>query len=139
MTATLYQNVRGALQAQAATAAGFPSQVAYENVMFTSTVGTPYARMTLMPQLGRPFSVSSDVKRHDGLFQVDIFYPANAGTALAEAAADAVRDALSAAKRLAAGSDILAIDYVERAAALQQPDWIQIPVTAKWHCFSVRN
>lgn len=134
-------DIRGALQTRAALAAGFPAedQRAFEGVVFTSTTGIPWARMTVMPTSGRPFSVSAADTAHMGLFQVDIFVPAGQGTAAAEIAADAVRAVFRAGTNLFQGRERIQIDYSERAQALQQADWIVCPVTVGWRCYSANN
>lgn len=138
---SLYQNIRGALQTRAATATGFPpaNQRAYEGVIFTSTAGVPYVRLSLIPSSGRAFALSGGRRRHLGLFQVDVFYPAAKGTAAAEVLADAIRDQFKPGIRLPLGSDIVLISYSERAAALFDASWTQIPVTVGWSCLTDRS
>lgn len=138
---SISQSIRAALQLRAATAAGFPAsdQIAYEGVVFTSTTGVPWARMWMMPQSGRPFSVDGGTTIHRGLFQVDTMVPDGQGTAAAEIAADAVRVLFRAGTRISQGSDTIIVDYSERGPAQQQPDWIFCPVTVAWRCYSQSN
>lgn len=138
---SLYQNIRGALQTRAATASGFPpvAQRAYENRLFTSTTGVPYARMTLIPSSGRPFSLSGARRYHNGMFQVDIFYPTLVGTAAAEQVADAVRAVFVPGTKVPLNGDMVLIAYSERHAGLDGKDWLQIPVTIGWSCLSDKD
>src|SRR5689334_407898 len=116
---SIYQAIRGALQEHAVQTPGFPSMVSYENVPFSSTVGVPYARFTLAPQMIRPFDLKDNTKGHIGLFQVDIFTPSGRGTADAEILADAVRDTFEAGTFVfTADADKVKFDYAERAQAL---------------------
>ncbi len=135
---SLYQNIRGALQTRAALAAGFPpaNQRAHEGMVFTSTTGVPYARLSLIPSSARPFALSGQRRQHRGLFQVDVFYPANKGTGPAETVADAIRDQFKPGDRIPLGADIVLISYSERAAALFDAAWTQIPVTVGWSCLT---
>ena len=122
--------------------AGMPpqSQTAFENVRFTSTPGTPWARLSLVPASSRPVAVNARTKRHDGMFLVDLFVPADTGTNAIEALANAVKDAFAPATRLILDGVAVQIDYAERSAVMsQQPDWLMCGVTIKWHSFSTRN
>lgn len=138
---TVSQNIRGGLQTQAMLAAGFPaqSQTAFEGETFAPTTGVPWARLTLMPQSGRPFDVPAGTTAHMGLFQVDMYVPDGLGTGAAEIAADAVRAVFRGGTILAIGGDRVLIDYAERAQAQQQPNWIFCPVTVRWRCYSASN
>ncbi len=135
---TLYQDIRASLTAQAKTAASFPTQVAYEDYFFQPTPGTPYARLTLIPSQSKPFSVDGGTSNTNGLFQVDIFCPAQAGTADAEARADNVMSVFRTGLRLAAGIDTIKIETSQRARAMVDASWIMIPVTVNWRVFTQR-
>lgn len=139
--ASLYQNIRGCLQSRALATPGFPARCAFEGALFSSTVGTPWARLTLMPQMGRPYSVSAGLMRHSGLFQVSVFLPAGGGpgTGAAEAIADAVKARFVAGMKLAQGGETVEIEYAERSQAMVEADWISAPVTVGWRCFSPNN
>ncbi len=139
---TLAQDIRGALHAQAITAAGFPAsnQIAEEGMPFTPTPGTTWVRLTFRPVQQRPFALAGQggVKGHKGTYLVDVYAPAGNGTADAESLADAVRDVFLPATRLALDSEHIIIDYAERAPALLGADWSTVPVTIGWRCFSRR-
>jgi hypothetical protein len=135
-------DIRGALQVRAATATGFPgsAQRYYEGLAFTPTIGTPYARMTLFPTQGRAAVIGGALVRHQGLFQVDLFYPAGLGTGAAETVADAVKAVFIAGLSVTQGSETVTIEYAERAAAIQQnADWLMVPITVGYHCYSINN
>lgn len=140
---SLYQNIRGALQNQALTAVGFPAanQVSYEGAEFSSTHGVSWAKLSLMPQRGRSAVIGAAQKLHSGLFQVDIFDPARGGpgTGGTEAKADAVKAVFAPGTVLTLNGERVVIDYSERAAAIITPDWIQVPVTVGWRCYSSNN
>lgn len=135
---SLLQEIRGALQLQAVTAAGFPAadQIDYEGNEFSPTYGVPWARMTLMNNSRLPFSVSGQSKITGGLFQVDLFYPVNKGTADIDVAADAVVDVFPLNMNLIRGTTRLWINYAQRTQLLQQPDSIHAPITVSWRCFT---
>jgi hypothetical protein len=134
----MLSDIRGALQLQAASAAGFPAsnQIDYEGKAFSPTLGVPWARMTLMNNSRLPFSVSGQSKITGGLFQVDLFYPIGAGTAAIDVVADAVVDVFPLNSNLIRVSTRLWINYAQRNPLLQQPDAIHAPITVSWRCFT---
>lgn len=138
------QAIRGALQQRAATAVGFPpsNQRAYEGYAFNPTIGTTYARMTVIPSESRPAVVGAATKIHRGLFQIDIFYPAqgNPGTGAAEVLADAVKDVFAVGgSAMSVGGETVTVERVQREQVIQSPEWLQVPVTVYWLCYSPNN
>jgi hypothetical protein len=133
---SLLSDVRGALQLQAKSATGFPAAIDYEGNLFSPVYGVPWARMTLMNNSRQPFSLSGHSKIMGGLFQVDLFYPDNAGTATIDAVADAVVDVFPLDIHLIRGSTRVWINYAQRNPLLQQPDSIHAPITVAWRCFT---
>lgn len=133
---SLYADIRGALQLQAASAAGFPAAVDYEGTIFSPTFGIPWARMTLLNNSRLPFSISGRSKINGGMFQVDLFYPVDKGTEDIDTVADAVVDAFPLDTNLFKGSARIWINYAQRNGLLQQPDSIHAPITISWRCFT---
>lgn len=134
---SLLSDIRGALQLCATAAAGFPAddQIKYEGKGFSPTLGTPWARLTLLNNSGRPFSLDGTDRITGGLFQVDLFYPINKGTADIDAVADAVVDVFPLDRKLIRGAAAISILYAQRAPLLEQPDCLHAPITVSWRNF----
>lgn len=134
---TTFQDIRGALHAQAALASGYPAQVAYEGVAFTSTVGTPWARETLLPTSDGPFSVDANTRYTRGLYQVDLNYPSRGspGTKAVETAADAVIAKFKSGTHLVKNAITVIVDGVARSAVMASEDWLKISVTITWRSY----
>lgn len=135
-------DIRGALQVRAATASGFPAsgQRSYEGRTFTPTVGTAWARMTVIPNSERPAVVGAALFLHQGLFQIDLFYPSNAspGTSDIETLGDAVRAVFNPASGgYTQGSETVTTRYVERTKGIEEEaDWLKLMITVAWQCYS---
>lgn len=142
---SISQDIRGALQARAATAALFPAAAhrAYEGVTYTPVVGTAWARMTVLPTSERPASIrgADSAKDRRGLFLVEVMEPATGteGTALIEQRADAVKAAFPPGVRLRQGGTTVVVRYAERGQVLSEPSWDRIVVTVGWLCHSPVN
>lgn len=140
MTASLYQNVRGALTARANTTAGLPSSRAYEGVTFSPTVGTAYVAYTLIPTQERPSTLGQDGQTlRQGLFQISLYYPAGTGTGTAEAMADAVKSNFVPGTSLTQNSVTVRVSYAERSQCMVTPDWVQCNVTVGWFLHNATN
>lgn len=141
---TVSQDIRGALQTRAATAAGFPAlaQRKYEGRAFSPTTGTTHVRMWVIPADERPWSLRGDRHRHTGLFQIDVLCPSagDPGTAAVEQLADAIKAVFSPdLGPMYAGDERVTVLRVERTGIMdEQPDWQKIVVTVFWSCFSAR-
>lgn len=141
---SVYQDIRGVLAAAVNAVAGVPpdAQRAYEGLLFTPTVGTPYMRQTLLGLNGRPFDIAAETTAHKGLYQVDLFYPSGKGTGPIEALADTIKLAFPASTILAKNGETISISYSERGQVVvdsDDPAWLHLPVTIGWSCYSARN
>lgn len=142
MPTTLHQDIRAALTAAAASTVGFPvaAQRAYDGTTFTPTAGTPWARLTFLPNSARPYDVVAALDENRGLFLVSLFYPAMRGTATIEAMGDALRDVFKPKTDLFQNSTRVRIERRERRAAVVDPDdpsWLMLVLTVYWRVYSV--
>ena len=67
--------------------------LAWENVPFTPVTGVPYAQMFLIPAAPDNSTLGDGFYREQGLLQVSLFYPLQAGPQTAEARASLIRAA----------------------------------------------
>lgn len=134
----LYQDIRTALQDQAALTPGFPAAAnrAYENSKFTPPVKTPWVAMSLRPTNERPYSVGGDVKAHTGMFLINVYYPFDEGPAACEAMADAIRDMFDPSEHLEHGTETIFLNYAQRGPLMSDAEWAVIPVTIGWSVYS---
>ncbi len=131
---SLLTDIRGALQLQLNSIAGFPAEAAraYEGRVFTPPSAL-YARIWLMNQSRRPFSLN-DSKISGGLFQVDLFFPAkdSPGTAALEILMDATAGAYSPKVVLIQGATRVMVNYAQPGPIMPTADWLQGIVTVSW-------
>lgn len=136
---SLLQDIRGALQLQLDQVSGFPpaAQRAYEGRAFVPTIGTAWAKLTLMTNSRRPFSLNGASQITGGLFQVDVFHPAKGGPGSApiDVLMDAVADAYPLDTSLFRGSTRVWINYAQPGTLSPEPDWLHGVVTVSWRCF----
>ena len=109
----------------------FPLSRAWTNEQFAKPTGRPWVRETLLPMTANRASLGGPgaLKRHEGSYQLDIFYPANAGAFPVEAMADAILLACEPGASLSYGGDVVTLRRVEVGPPGTEPDWHHLPVT----------
>jgi len=134
-----FNEVQAALDKRAysfATGNGFTSQVAWENAPFTPTANTPWMRTTLLPaETEQSIIGTNGLNRIQGVYQIDLFYPANGGSGTARDKADSV---ISYFKRgtLATYSTTQAVVLkAYRNPAMNEEDWYHIPINIVWYSY----
>lgn len=125
-------SVRAALQTKLNGIAGSIA-VAWENVGYTPVVGTPYqAAYVMSAEPGNP-TVGDGFYREQGIFQVSLFYPLQAGTATAEARAQLIRTTFKRGTGMVSGGVTVLVDKTpEIGQGRVDSDRWHIPVKIRW-------
>jgi hypothetical protein len=77
---------------------------AYENAPYTPVAGTPYQAVYLMTATPENPTMGDGFYREQGIFQVSLFYPLQAGPAAAAARAELIRTAFKRGTALTSGT-----------------------------------
>ena len=134
--ASLYQNIRGALQNRLAGVAGIPD-IAYEGSVYTPLPKTPYVDCKFMPGSGRPATMGDGhLVKHQGTFEINAVYPSGVGTGAAEAMADTIKAAFTASTILTLNSVTVRLSYAERGPVMPDATWIRLPISVGWYLYS---
>ena len=108
--------------------------IAWPNVVYTPTVGSPFLRVNFLSgQTANPTMLgngSLDLKRYNGVMQVALFYPLNAGEGDPRRKADAVIALFPRGSTFSHGGVDVHIDFTPYASpAFQQDAWYVLPVS----------
>lgn len=122
--------IRSALETQLK--ATLSIDIAFENAPYTPQAGVPYAQAFIM--LAQPDNVEIGPAFTDlGIFQVSLFYPQNAGSAAAVAAAESIRTAFPFRASFVSGGTIVNIIATpEVSPARAEDDRFLIPVKVRF-------
>lgn len=129
--------ILGALNAKLATPAFTPTlAIAWPNVKFTPTVGTPYLRATILRGETVQSSLgSAGLNRHVGLYQIDVFYPVEKGEVLP------LQIASQIVERFKRGTSMTRSGVTVRVEAppsilpmMIDNGWAIVPVRVRWFC-----
>jgi hypothetical protein len=96
-------SVRAALESRLNNMAN-PISTAWENAPFTPVAGTPYQAVYLMTATPENPTMGDGFYREQGIFQVSLFYPLQAGPAAAAARAELIRTAFKRGTALTSGA-----------------------------------
>ena len=109
--------------------------VAWPGADFTPPDG-PYLAVSLFPAPVTTATIATHDRR-DGIMQVSVFWPRGAGIIGPMELAGRVADRFPRTTRLIAGAgQEVRIDRTpSQAAPVQEPGWVQIPVTINWTSF----
>ncbi len=131
-----YEDIRAALEVRLAGTTGIPT-IAWENVKFEPTTGTPYVRARLLNTSRRPAVRGINPQmRYQGVLQLFLRYPEGTGTATAQAMANTIIERFNTGEDLISNGVYVTIDYSEQLGAYNDSPFYVVPVNVHWHSFN---
>jgi len=138
--ASIYNDIRAALENKLANTASLPSDIAYENVSFSPTTGTDYLQTFFIPTSRRPAVRGlNPQQRYQGIFSVNVYTPEGNGPATADSLANTILEAFEATTKISYTGDetiTVSIDYAERQQGFLDAPWYYVPVSIGWYCYN---
>ena len=105
----------------------------WENIGYKPTKGTLWIRPTFMPGQSRAAAIGVNAQdRITGIYQVDVFAPADNGVYDGGQQVDAIMTVYKRGTALTYSGVTVKINKVWRSTARPEPDWYQIPVIIEW-------
>lgn len=125
-------SIRAALETQLATITP-PIDTAYENTPYVPTTGTPYQQVTLLPAQPQNLEIGPGFFEQ-GIFQINLFYPKDAGAGAAIARAELIRAAFPYGATLTSGGvTVHIINTTEIGPARPDDNTFMVPVKVRWN------
>lgn len=140
--ASIYDDIRSALEVKLSNVVGLP-EIAYENVAYSPTTGTPFVKPQLVPVARRPAHRGiNPQKRYDGLFRVYCYSPEGNGPSQVDDITNLVIEAFDATTDISftnssSQTTIVSIDYAERNEGRPLGGWYQSVVDIAWYTYAV--
>jgi hypothetical protein len=122
-------NIQIALNTKLNGVSGLPHLV-LPNTDYTPVNGTKYVRATLLPA-ERALETLNDINPHEGIYQIDLYYPLKKGTSALWIMADTIKAAFDADKRLVANSQNVFVQSVNISQAVREEGF--------WKCYVAVN
>ena len=134
--ASIYDNIRAALEVKLSGISGLP-EVAWENLTYSPTTGTPFVKPRLVPTVREPAVRGLNPQiYYQGIFRVDCFVPEGLGPAAADDLADKIIDAFEATTDVTNGSTNVSIRYAEREQGMPDGSFFMVPINIGWYIYS---
>jgi len=133
---SIYQEIRATLEKRLADTIGVPS-IAWENVNFTPTTGTPYIKPMFQPTSRRPAVMGlNPQQRIQGIFTILCYYPENAGPGASQSLVDTLVDRFDATTDVTLSGTTVSLDYAEQNPSYSNAPWYVTPVTVGWYIYN---
>lgn len=133
-----FLDIASAFEARlAAMPGGLPSaQTAHDGVAFDPSqlaAGTPWQKTTLLPADTEAAGVGVDARnRHDGVYQISLFYPSGKGLGAVLAQADAIASWFKRGTSLDKNTTSIEVTAVLRGPAIPDAEWVMVPVSIQY-------
>lgn len=106
---------------------------AWENVPFTPVPGTAYQRAFLLPATPSNPTMGDGFYREQGIFQITLMYPLQAGTLTAATRAELIRTAFKRGTSMVSGGVTVRIETTpEISQGRVDGDRWSVPVKVRW-------
>lgn len=134
--ASIYDDIRAALETHLIGVSDLP-EVAWENLTYSPTTGTPFVKPRLVPTIREPAHRGLNPQQYyQGIFRVDCFVPEGLGPASADNLADKIIDAFEATTDVSHNSTIVSIRYAEREQGMPDGAFFMVPVNVGWYLYN---
>ena len=106
---------------------------AWENAPYNPVVGTAYQRVYLLFATPENPTMGDDFYREQGIFQINLFYPLQTGTATAATRAEAIKTLFKRGTSITSNGVTVQIEATpERSQGRRDGDRWALPVKIRW-------
>lgn len=132
----VYDDIRAALEVHLANTPGIP-QIAWENVKFEPTTGTPYVKTRLLHTSRRPAVRGLNPQmRYQGTFQVFVCYPEGSGPSDVQNMANTIIDRFNTGDDLTSNGVAVTIEWSGIVGSYNDGPWFITPVNVHWFSYN---
>lgn len=136
---SVFLDISAALDGRLNTLAG-SHEVAWQNRRYAPTIGTLFLRPTLLPAETVGATVSdSGTDEQTGIYQVDVFAPADEGKNDAFAKADAIAEHFKPVTELTYNGRLVRCVSASIETPLNDGDWYQLPVIIRYLSYTAKR
>lgn len=131
---SFFKNIQVALDTQLSTLSG-GVVVAWENVDYTPTLGTPFIRPTMLIPSSRLATLSS-TQYNQGIYRIDVFYPLQVGAGTLLTKLDAIYDHFRSQEKLTSSGTSVYIGAISRSSqATRDESWLTASIDINFRCY----
>jgi len=137
---SIYTDIRAALETRLGDTASIPD-IAWENVSYSPTTGSPFIKPMFSPTSRRPAVRFTNPQKHYlGIFTLLCHYPENQGPGASQRVVDTLVERFDATTDVSytnADSEtiILSLEYAEQKNPYSNPPWFVTPIIIGWQLY----
>jgi len=132
---SIYSNIRTAIETRLYDTTNIPV-VAWENVDYSPTTGTPFIKFQFQPTSRRPAVRGTNPQmRYQGIVTLLVHRPENEGPTDTEILVDDLVSRFDATTDISYSSVIVSVDYAERLNSYMSKPWYVTPIRIGWYSY----
>lgn len=131
----VFLDIQSALETKLNSIVNHPYIVWENDIKYTPTIGTRYWRATVLP-LRSELSNANALQKHQGIFQVDVFVPAESGLAQLMGDLDTIYSEYNTVLSLYANDSRIDIKSIGRGKVLREKAWCMGYIEIYYECYS---
>lgn len=118
---TVFSDIQAALETRLSTVPGLPD-VAWENVHYKPTKGTPFVRPTNISG-DSPLDTMDGSQQNNGIYQIDLYYPTSNGVGTLLTMLDTIYTSFKSSNELTVNTTVVLIKSVSRTRIDRDEAW----------------
>lgn len=132
----IYQEIRSALEQRLASTSGLPA-IAWENVPYSPTTGTPYLKPQFIPVTRRQAAMATTPPHYyRGIFRVLCYQPEGQGPGASQNLVDTLIDRFETTTDITSNGITVSIEGVQQESSYINSPWYVTPVTVSWFIYN---
>lgn len=134
--ASILPTIRKLLETKLSEVVGIPD-IAWENIKYNPTTGSPYVKPTFIPTIRRPNCVGVNPEQYyQGLFQLECFVPTGRGPSEADELAQLLTTEFDATTTISDTDVSIIIRRTEVSQGITDDAWHKTIVSISWFTYN---
>ena len=132
----IYKKIRAALEKHLADSPLDLPDIAWENVEYSPTTGTPFIKVQFQPTSRRP-SVMGLLPEHryQGIMTILCYQPGGSGPGNSQDLTDSLLSHFNSTTDISWDGIIVSVDYSQQESSYINSPWYVTPITVAWYIY----
>lgn len=132
----IYKKIRAALEKHLTSASFDLPAIAWENVEYSPTTGTPFIKVQFQPTSRRP-SVMGLLPEHryQGIMTILCYQPEGSGPGNSQDLTDSLLSHFNSTTDISWDGIIVSVDYSQQESSYINSPWYVTPITVAWYLY----
>lgn len=133
----IYKKIRAALEKHLADTPSILPDVAWENVDYTPTTGTPFLKVQFQPTSRRPSVLGlTPEHRYQGIMTILCYQPEGSGPGSSQDLTDQLLARFNSTTDISWDGIIVSVEYSQQESSYINSPWYVTPITVAWYIYN---